>query len=86
MCGGVIVSCYHVITTAHCTLRHGSAFSTIPAEQFVLFVGDVYYTQTCNTKVFSVGEVHRHEKYKFNKFINDIAVLKVNLARNLRKL
>ncbi|KAL1130276.1 hypothetical protein AAG570_013214 [Ranatra chinensis] len=73
LCGGSIITAYHVLTAAHCTEPMKEA-----KKEMAVVVGDhdlIKRTETTATKIINVKESIEHENYWKLGHPNDIAIL-----------
>lgn len=75
LCGGSIISSYHILTAAHCT-------DGAPAYLWTIRAGSRNYTT--GGQLIRVESIAQHAKYNGTTFANDIAILKLAAELNLR--
>lgn len=78
ICGGSLVSKYHVITAAHCVTLPKSSTPLDP-DNLLLYFGKYYLRRWSNPGIQDrqVTSIIKHPEYNGNTYSNDIALLKV---------
>lgn len=71
-CGGTIITNFHIVTAAHCTL----GFYSDPSNIFVV-VGA--YDRRTDGRPFSVDRIKRHPEFKHKNLQHDIAIVKTSI-------
>lgn len=83
ICGGVLITLRHVLTTASCTYSYANTGSSpvpiIPSE-YRVFAGSVLLTNNSSPELFRmVVNITRHPNYIGSPmFVNDIAIITLN--------
>jgi trypsin len=75
LCGGSIISAWHILTAAHCTIDLAS-----PALLRV-HVGSTDVTSS--VQVRNVAKIYNHPSYSTTTYLNDLAILKLSSALDL---
>ncbi|KAI4455114.1 serine protease gd n-terminus [Holotrichia oblita] len=79
ICGGSLISRYHVLTVAHCVSRSRSQ-SLLNPDNLLVYLGKYYLKKWSNPGVqdHQVSKIIRHPQYDSKTYSNDIAVIKLS--------